>query len=94
MPAEPGQRWPGSQFPKVNDISKLPAVLGGGDQSHAMSHPSPRRKRQSSRPRWHAVNTINAPDWSSALNTSPLIGLLCQPSQTAALIPILIRHLK
>ena len=41
-----------------------------------------------------AVNTINAPDWSSALNTSPLIGLLCQPVQTAALIPILIRHLK
>ncbi len=41
-----------------------------------------------------AVNTINAPDWSSALNTSPLIGLLCQPSQTAALIPILIRLLK
>ena len=41
-----------------------------------------------------AVNTINAPDWSSAFNTSPLIGLLCQPVQTAALIPILIRHPK
>ena len=41
-----------------------------------------------------AVNTVNAPDRSSAFNTCPLIGLLCKPVQAAALIPILIRHLK
>jgi hypothetical protein len=94
MPAEPGQQWPGSQFPEGNDISKLPAVLGGGDQSHACHTAHPSVNVNLPAHDGDAVNTIIAPDWSSAFNTSPLIGLLCQPVQTAALIPILIRHLK
>jgi hypothetical protein len=40
-----------------------------------------------------AVNTINAPDWSSAFNTSPP-HRLALPTRSPPLIPILNRHLK
>ena len=94
MPAEPGQRWPGSQFPKGNDISMLPAVSVAEINRTPCHTARPSVNVNLPAHDGDAVNTINAPDWSSALNTSPLIGLLYQPVQTAALIPILIRHLK